>query len=72
MPKGGWREQGGPEDLAGLLYDLGSHLVDQALQLLGPVTSVYAEADVRREECGPTTTASSPSPTWAGPGPTCG
>ncbi|WP_066364491.1 Gfo/Idh/MocA family oxidoreductase [Herbidospora mongoliensis] len=48
VPKGGWREQGGPEDLAGLLYDLGSHLVDQALQLLGPVTSVYAEADTRR------------------------
>ncbi|WP_062429589.1 Gfo/Idh/MocA family oxidoreductase [Herbidospora daliensis] len=48
VPKGGWREQGGPEDLAGLLYDLGSHLVDQALQLLGPVASVYAEADIRR------------------------
>ncbi|GAA4072008.1 Gfo/Idh/MocA family oxidoreductase [Nonomuraea soli] len=47
-PKGGWRETGGAEDLAGLLYDLGSHLVDQALQLFGPVESVYAEVLTRR------------------------
>ena len=45
-PKGYWRESGDPEDLGGLLYDLGSHLVDQALQLLGPVRTVHAE--VRR------------------------
>ncbi|GIH90614.1 Gfo/Idh/MocA family oxidoreductase [Planobispora siamensis] len=48
VPKGGWREVGGVEEVGGLLYDLGSHLVDQALRLLGPVTSVYAESDVRR------------------------
>ncbi|WP_344866011.1 Gfo/Idh/MocA family protein, partial [Planomonospora alba] len=48
VPKGGWREVGGAEEVGGLLYDLGSHLVDQALRLLGPVTSVYAESDVRR------------------------
>jgi predicted dehydrogenase len=47
-PKGGWRENGGPDELGGLLYDLGSHLVDQALRYLGPVTGVYAETDVRR------------------------
>ncbi|MFE7132951.1 Gfo/Idh/MocA family oxidoreductase [Streptomyces sp. NPDC057638] len=47
-PKGGWRESGAPEEFGGLLYDLGSHLVDQALTLFGPVTRVYAEADVRR------------------------
>ena len=41
-PKGGWREEGPPEDLPGLLYDLGAHLVDQALHLLGPVTRVFA------------------------------
>ncbi|KAB7849920.1 Gfo/Idh/MocA family oxidoreductase [Streptomyces mobaraensis] len=46
--KGGWRESGDPAELGGLLYDLGSHLVDQALTLFGPVVSVYAEADVRR------------------------
>ncbi|WP_433240970.1 Gfo/Idh/MocA family oxidoreductase [Streptosporangium sp. CA-135522] len=47
-PKGGWRELGDAEEVGGLLYDLGSHLVDQALRLLGPVTHVYAESDVRR------------------------
>jgi predicted dehydrogenase len=49
VPKGGWREAGGLDEVGGLLYDLGSHLVDQALQLLGPVREVYAESDVRRE-----------------------
>ena len=47
--KGGWRESGDPAELGGLLYDLGSHVVDQALTLFGPVATVYAEADVRRE-----------------------
>jgi predicted dehydrogenase len=31
-----------------LLYDLGTHLIDQALHLFGPVTHVYAELDRRR------------------------
>lgn len=30
----------------GLLRDLGSHLVDQVLYLMGPVTSVYAQMDL--------------------------
>ncbi|MZD06877.1 Gfo/Idh/MocA family oxidoreductase [Streptomyces sp. SID5785] len=47
-PKGGWRESGDPEEIGGLLYDLGSHVVDQALVLFGPAASVYAESDVRR------------------------
>lgn len=47
--KGGWRESGDPAELGGLLYDLGSHVVDQALTLFGPVASVYAESDIRRE-----------------------
>ena len=34
--------------MGGLLYDLGSHLVDQALILFGPVGRVYAEVVVRR------------------------
>jgi predicted dehydrogenase len=46
--KGGWRESGDPAEIGGLLYDLGSHVVDQALVLFGPVTHVHAEADVRR------------------------
>ena len=45
-PKGGWREEGPADDLPGLLYDLGAHLVDQALHLLGPVERVFAS--VRR------------------------
>jgi scyllo-inositol 2-dehydrogenase (NADP+) len=48
QPKGGWREQGAPELAGGLLYDLGTHLIDQALHLFGPVTHVYAELDRRR------------------------
>jgi scyllo-inositol 2-dehydrogenase (NADP+) len=48
QPKGGWRESGDPAEIGGLLYDLGSHVVDQALVLFGPVTGVYAETDIRR------------------------
>lgn len=50
VPKGGWREVGGAADGAGLLFDLGSHLIDQALTLFGPVQSVYCELDRRRPE----------------------
>ncbi|QNP63474.1 Gfo/Idh/MocA family oxidoreductase [Streptomyces genisteinicus] len=46
--KGGWRESGDPAEIGGLLYDLGSHVVDQALTLFGPAVRVYAESDVRR------------------------
>ncbi len=31
------------------MYDLGAHLVDQALHLFGPAETVYAEVDARRE-----------------------
>lgn len=48
QPKGGWRESGDPAEIGGLLYDLGSHVVDQALALFGPAASVYAESDIRR------------------------
>jgi predicted dehydrogenase len=44
----GWRQSSEPEDAGGLLYDLGSHLIDQALLLFGPVSHVYAELDRRR------------------------
>jgi predicted dehydrogenase len=45
---GSWRESLPPEQGGGLLLDLGSHLVDQALTLFGPVSDVYAEVDARR------------------------
>jgi predicted dehydrogenase len=41
-----WREGGAPEDAGGVLFDLGPHLIDQVLELLGPARSVFAE--VRR------------------------
>ncbi|MET8847136.1 Gfo/Idh/MocA family oxidoreductase [Amycolatopsis sp. NPDC004625] len=47
--KDNWREFGDPAEAGGLLYDLGAHIVDQALQLFGPVTRVYAEVDRRRD-----------------------
>jgi scyllo-inositol 2-dehydrogenase (NADP+) len=41
-----WREGAAPEDAGGTLLDLGPHLIDQAVWLLGPTVRVYAE--VRR------------------------
>jgi scyllo-inositol 2-dehydrogenase (NADP+) len=48
QPKPGWRESGDPAEGGGILADLGSHLVDQALVLFGPATRVYATLDRRR------------------------
>jgi predicted dehydrogenase len=45
---GAWRELGATEEGGGLLLDLGSHLVDQAVQLFGRPTYVYAEIERRR------------------------
>jgi predicted dehydrogenase len=47
---GRWRESAAPQDAGGLLYDLGVHLIDQALVLFGPAATVYAELDVRRAD----------------------
>lgn len=43
-----WREALPAAEGGGLLLDLGSHLVDQALHLFGPAVRVYAEVDARR------------------------
>jgi len=43
-----WRETDDPALGGGVLLDLGSHLVDQAFALWGPVTHVYAEVAARR------------------------
>lgn len=45
---GAWREDADPQRAGGLLFDLGSHLIDQALNLFGKVSSVYAEMSQRR------------------------
>jgi predicted dehydrogenase len=44
-PPGGFSAAGG-----GVLRDFGSHVADQALQLFGPATAVYAEVHVRPED----------------------
>jgi scyllo-inositol 2-dehydrogenase (NADP+) len=44
----GSRAEDDPAEQGGVLLDLGSHLVDQALQLFGRVRSVYGEVDSRR------------------------
>ena len=43
-----WRDVGSADELPGLLYDLGSHLADQALILFGPADRVYASARALR------------------------
>jgi scyllo-inositol 2-dehydrogenase (NADP+) len=52
VPRGVWRESADPADAGGLLFDLGAHLIDQALQLFGPARAVYAELDRRRPGVG--------------------
>ncbi|WP_119732071.1 Gfo/Idh/MocA family oxidoreductase [Thermomonospora amylolytica] len=46
--KPGWKESADPADAGSILYDLGSHLIDQAIALFGRPTRVYAELDIRR------------------------
>ncbi len=45
--KNAWREKQGPG--AGMLYDLGSHLIDQAMQLFGKPYSITADIRCERE-----------------------
>jgi scyllo-inositol 2-dehydrogenase (NADP+) len=45
-PKGGWKEEDVPG--SGLLWDLGPHLIDQALQLFGLPGTVWADLQVQR------------------------
>lgn len=44
---GAWREEAGAG--SGLLYDIGPHLIDQALVLFGPPQSVCAEIRMQRD-----------------------
>ncbi|MHA7279776.1 Gfo/Idh/MocA family protein [Arthrobacter sp. MDT2-2] len=44
-----WKLEAGPEDGGGVLYDLGPHLIDQALTLFGPAVPVFAELRLDRE-----------------------
>ena len=41
--KSSWKESGDPADLGSILFDLGTHLVDQSVALFGRPSSVHAE-----------------------------
>ncbi|MBP2412592.1 putative dehydrogenase [Arthrobacter stackebrandtii] len=43
-----WKAEAGVADGGGLLFDLGTHLIDQALLLFGPVVHSYGELRARR------------------------
>ncbi|MFJ8818043.1 Gfo/Idh/MocA family protein [Amycolatopsis thermoflava] len=45
-----WKAHAGVAEGGGILYDLGTHLIDQAIQLFGPVARVHA--DVLRRGAG--------------------
>lgn len=45
-----WKAGAAPQQGGGVLYDLGAHLLDQALQLFGPVEHVHAELTAHRQE----------------------
>lgn len=47
-----WQGQLTPDQGGGILFDLGSHLVDQALTLFGPATLEHAELTTVREGIG--------------------
>lgn len=48
----GWKAEATVAEAGGILYDLGAHLIDQALQLFGPVSHVQAEVSTRRAGAG--------------------
>jgi predicted dehydrogenase len=45
-----WKASATAADGGGVLFDLGTHLIDQALQLFGPAVVVHAELQIRRPE----------------------
>jgi predicted dehydrogenase len=45
-----WKRDPSPGHATGILYDLGSHLIDQVVALFGRPVTVYAEMDLRRDE----------------------
>ncbi|WP_028281253.1 Gfo/Idh/MocA family oxidoreductase [Arthrobacter sp. H5] len=48
-----WKASAGAAEGGGILYDLGPHLIDQALQLFGPAELMHAEIAAHRAEEGP-------------------
>lgn len=46
-PKNRWRENASADDGGGILLDLHSHMIDAAVDLFGPIDTVYAEVAAR-------------------------
>jgi scyllo-inositol 2-dehydrogenase (NADP+) len=51
-PGRAWKNDGQPGAGVGILFDLGTHLIDQAVMLFGRPQGVYAEMAVRRPSSG--------------------
>ncbi|MEQ8675463.1 MAG: Gfo/Idh/MocA family oxidoreductase [Aggregatilineales bacterium] len=49
QPRGVWRDA--PDELGGILNDLGPHLIDQTLQLFGTPQSVFGQVMIHRQDC---------------------
>ena len=49
-PQRTWKRDPAPGHATGILYDLGSHLIDQVVVLFGRPVAVYAEVDRRRDQ----------------------
>jgi predicted dehydrogenase len=49
-PSASWKTEASVAEGGGILYDLGAHLIDQAVQLFGPVGDLYAEINHRRAD----------------------
>ena len=43
-----WKASATADDGGGVLFDLGTHLLDQSVQLFGPATVTHAELAARR------------------------
>jgi predicted dehydrogenase len=49
-PAASWKTEATVAEGGGILYDLGTHLIDQAVQLFGPVSNLYVEVARRRPD----------------------
>ena len=49
-PAASWKTEATAAEGGGILYDLGTHLIDQAMQLFGPVSDLYVEIARRRPD----------------------
>ena len=43
-----WKRESSPSQGGGMLYDIGTHVIDQAIRLFGPIEHSYGELNARR------------------------